>query len=554
MIQHLTIKNYALIDELEIDFSGGMTIITGETGAGKSILLGALSLLLGSRSDLSALYSKETKCVIEGTFNTEHYHLNDFFEENDIDFDKTTIIRREISKDGKSRAFINDTPVNLTALKELGSRLIEIHSQHETLTLNNSGFQMMVVDSCAGSDKELTGYRSAYREYQENLKTLDHLKAEESKASAEQDYLKFQFDELEQAQLKSGEKDLLEKELELLNNSENITLSLSRASDIISGDHDNVLQAVSAVISSLQPVASFHEGIGEILQRLRSVHIELKDVSSDIENMAHSISFDPSRAEVVSDRLDQIYRLEQKHRVQSEDELLALQESISGKLQSFTSLSEEIEKRSLESQRQLENLKKLATKLSSLRRKAVDGMERQIQGTLAALGMKYAVLKIELGSLPEGQFRENGTDTVVFLFSANKGVEYRELSKVASGGELSRLMLSIKSILASLKGLPTIIFDEIDTGISGEVAHKVGNILKGISTERQVIAITHLPQMAGKGDAHLFVYKNTSGTKTVTRIRSLNPEERVEEIARMLSGEKPSAAAKANARELLEEG
>jgi DNA repair protein RecN (Recombination protein N) len=386
------------------------------------------------------------------------------------------------------------------------------------------------------------------------MKMLEELREQEAKASSEQDYLKFQFDELEQVQLKSGEKELLEKELELLKNSENITLSLSRASDIINGEHDNMLQALASVVSSLQPVAIYHQGVEEILQRLRTLQIELKDVSSEIDSITHSISFDPSRAEIVSDRLDLIYRLEQKHRMQTVEELIALKDSISEKLLSFSSLSEEMDKLEIVCRQQLDNLKKLATKLSDVRRRAINGMEQQVQKTLSALGMKHAVLKIELGSLPEGQFRESGTDTVMFLFSANKGVEYRELNKVASGGELSRLMLSIKSILASLRGLPTIIFDEIDTGISGEVAHKVGNILKGMSKERQVIAITHLPQMAGKGDSHLYVYKNTSGSKTVTRIRELNPDERVEEIARMLSGEKPSAAAKANARELLEEG
>lgn len=554
MIQHLTIKNYALIDELEIDFSGGMTIITGETGAGKSILLGALALLLGSRADSTALYSKDGKCVIEGTFNTSGYRLEEFFSEHDIDFEKITIIRREIGKDGKSRAFINDTPVNLTVLKELGGRLIEIHSQHETLTLNNSGFQMMVLDSYAGTGKELESYRQAYINYNRSLKTLEELKTQESKASAEQDYLKFQFDELDQAQLKAGEKEALEKELELLNNSENISVSLSHASDIISGENDNTLQAISAVVSSLQPVAAYHSGIDEILQRLRSVHIELRDISSEIDSIAYSVSFDPSRAEIVSDRLDLIYRLEQKHRMQTTEDLIALKDSIAEKLLSFSSLGAEIEKLGKDCSVQLTNLKKLASQLSAIRRKSIPAIEKQVQNTLSALGMKHAVMKIDLTVLPEGQFRENGTDIVNFLFSANKGVEYRELNKVASGGELSRLMLSIKSILASLKGLPTIIFDEIDTGISGEIAHKVGNILKGMSKERQVIAITHLPQMAGKGDSHLYVYKNSSGTKTVTRIRELNPEERVEEIARMLSGEKPSAAAKANARELLEEG
>jgi DNA repair protein RecN (Recombination protein N) len=554
MIQHLTIKNYALIDELELDLSGGMTIITGETGAGKSILLGALSLLLGSRADLSALYSKDLKCVIEGTFNTADYELGAFFGEHDIDIDPVTIIRREIGKDGKSRAFINDTPVNLSVLKELGSRLIEIHSQHETLTLNNSGFQMMVLDSCAGSAGHLEAYRKVYKDYNHSLELLGQLKERESKAASEQDYLQFQFDELESAQLKQGEKEAMEKELELLNNSESISLSLSRASEIINGDQDNILRAVSSVVTSLQPVATFHTGVEDILKRLRSLQIELKDIASELDVVAGSVSYDPVRAEIVSDRLDLIYRLEQKHRLQTVEELIALKDSISEKLLSFSSLGDEIEKTEKLCSRLLSELEKHAGKLSANRHKAVEGIEQQVQKTLSNLGMKHAVLKIDLQSLPKGQFRDSGTDTVEFLFSANKGIEYRELSKVASGGELSRLMLSIKSILASLRGLPTIIFDEIDTGISGEVAHKVGNILKSMSKERQVIAITHLPQMAGKGDSHLYVYKNASGAKTVTRIRQLTPDERVEEIARMLSGEKPSAAAKANARELLQEG
>ena len=551
MIQHLTIKNYALIDELELDLSGGMTIITGETGAGKSILLGALSLLLGSRADLSALYSKDLKCVIEGTFNTADYELGAFFGEHDIDIDPVTIIRREIGKDGKSRAFINDTPVNLSVLKELGSRLIEIHSQHETLTLNNSGFQMMVLDSCAGSAGHLEAYRKVYKDYNHSLELLGQLKERESKAASEQDYLQFQFDELESAQLKQGEKEAMEKELELLNNSESISLSLSRASEIINGDQDNILRAVSSVVTSLQPVATFHTGVEDILKRLRSLQIELKDIASELDVVAGSVSYDPVRAEIVSDRLDLIYRLEQKHRLQTVEELIALKDSISEKLLSFSSLGDEIEKTEKLCSRLLSELEKHAGKLSANRHKAVEGIEQQVQKTLSNLGMKHAVLKIDLQSLPKGQFRDSGTDTVEFLFSANKGIEYRELSKVASGGELSRLMLSIKSILASLRGLPTIIFDEIDTGVSGDVALKIGKLLREMSLHGQCMAISHLPQVAASAAHHFLVQKSVVAERMQTRVAQLSAEARIEEIARLLSGEAVTPAAIANANALL---
>lgn len=554
MIRQLNIRHYALIGELEIPFSEGMTVITGETGAGKSILLGALSLLLGNRADSSMVATGQKKCIIEAVFSTADYPLHDFFEAYDIDrdHDNETIIRREISIDGKSRAFVNDTPVNISALRELGSLLIEIHSQHETLTLNRSDFQMMVLDHYAGNSNLLSDYRALFKSYTIKGKKLDELKAAESKAAADRDYIQFLFDELHGAKLKTGEQPELERELEILKNSENILSSLHRSLSLLNGDDQNILQALRQVVALIQPNATFHEAIAEILKRLNTCQIELIDIASELDHLSHTVNPDPMRSEVVGERLDQIYRLQQKHRLNSVEELMAKREELDTKLHGFTTLTSEIAILEKEREQLLVQLRDLTNQLRANRQKAIPGIEKEIRKLLTELGMKNAELKISLLPLAAGDFNETGSDRVQFLFSANKGSEFRELHKVASGGELSRLMLAVKSILASLKGLPTIIFDEIDTGISGEVAHKVGNILKLMSQERQVIAITHLPQMAGKGDEHLLVFKLEKAGRTQTQIKVLTKEDRVLEIARMLSGEKPTKAAMANARELLE--
>lgn len=552
MIRHLSIRNYALIGELEIPFSKGMTVITGETGAGKSILLGALSLLLGNRADSSVVAAGQKKCIIEASFNTTDYPLHDFFEAHDIDLDNETIIRREISTDGKSRAFVNDTPVNIGVLRELGSLLIEIHSQHETLTLNRSDFQMMVLDHYAGNSILLSDYRNLLKAYTTKNKKLEELKTAESKATADRDYFQFLFDELQSAKLQPGEQPELEKELEILKNSEHILSALSHSHFLLSGDDRNILQVLRQVVSLIQPIAAFHVGIAETLKRLNSCQIELIDIASELDHLSHTVNPDPIRAEVVGERLDQIYRLQQKHRLNSLEELIEKGEELEERLLGFNTLASDIAILENEREQLLIQLRESTVHLRSQRQAAIPGIEKEVRNLLTELGMKNAALKISLSSLTEGDFNETGSDRVQFLFSANKGSEFRELQKVASGGELSRLMLSVKSVLATLKGLPTIIFDEIDTGISGEVAHKVGNILKKMSQERQVIAITHLPQMAGKGDEHLFVFKQEKGGRVQTQIRMLNEENRVLEIARMLSGEKPTKAALANARELLE--
>jgi len=552
MIQKLSIQNYALIDQLEIKFSGGMTIITGETGAGKSILLGALSLLLGSRADAGTLMHKNKKCVIEGTFQIQETVLSDFFSRNDLDIEKNTLIRREITPEGKSRSFVNDTPVNLNILKELGTLLIEIHSQHETLTLNDSGFQMLVIDSYAKNQVLLKEYKLKFLQYNRDLQSLEILREKEKKSKLDAGYFQFQFNEIQESNLNPGEQGLLESELEMLNHSETIKSSLIKAAAIINGDDHSLLSGVGIVNSSLQGIAKVFPKAEELLQRIKSVQLEMKDIGNELESLEQEVVFDPRRVEIINERLDTIYRLQQKHRVNTVDELLLIHRDLEQKLSEISSLDQEIEilEKSI-SKNRLE-LKKLAGQIHISREQAFPVIEKQITTMLSELGMKHAVFKIELTTLSEEQFKANGLNTVRYLFSANKGVAFRELNKVASGGELSRLMLCIKSMLAKLTGLPSIIFDEIDTGISGEIAHKVGNILKEMSKERQVIAITHLPQMAGKGDDHLFVFKETGTGTTTTRIRKLNKSERIEEIAKMLSGDQPTKAALANARELLD--
>ncbi len=552
MLNKLSIQNYALIDQLEISFPEGMTIITGETGAGKSILLGALALLLGNRADTGALQNKKRKCIIEGVFKLIEAPVKEFFIRHDLDYDELTSIRREINPEGKSRSFINDTPVTLNLLKELSDLLIEIHSQHETLTLNDSGFQMMVLDSHAKNGSLLNTWSSEFRKYNNAQQQLSELREKEKQSKLDADYFQFQFNEISAALLKEDEQELLERELVLLNSSEEIKTYLSRAGTALNGDEQNILIAWSSVVNSIQQVTKLFPEASGIFERIKSLQVELKDVASDIESLERDVVFDPERIQVISDRLDTIYRLQQKHHVKTIPELIETGSGFEKKLEEISNLDAEInalEKRLSES---LQILVSTAAKLHSARLKAIPAIEKSVTTMLSELGMKQAVFKISLETLPDGKFKSNGSDSVKFLFSANKGVECRELHKIASGGELSRLMLCIKSMLAKITGLPTIIFDEIDTGISGEISHKVGKILRDMARERQVIAITHLPQMAGKGNEHLFVYKETIGGTTYTRIKKLNREERIAEIAKMLSGDQPSHAAIANAKELLE--
>jgi len=570
MLQKLSISNYALIDDLEISFDSGLNILTGETGAGKSIILGALSLILGQRAESRYFFNQQKKCVIEGTFLIGEFHLKSFFDENDLDHEAETILRREISSDGKSRAFVNDTPVNLTLLKQLGEKLIDIHSQHATLEINDPGFQLLVVDSVAGHSDLLSDYRNKYRSYKKDTARLQQMIAASDKAKADLDYYQFQFDELEKASLIAGEQEKLEQELYTLNNAEEIKRSLLAAVYLIQDGEAPALLQMREAIHHLSSLEKFNPLIAELHERLKSVTIELKDIAAEIEDIEQRTHTDEARIIAINDRLNIIYTLQKKHRLNTVSDLLGLQDDLSEKIAQAVHGDEAIEKLQKQLATEKQELEKLARELSSNRSKAIPKIEAEVVNTLAEMGMSNSVLKVKqevripiaIGTeSPEpDNFRDrktaylsdSGIDDVLFLFSANKGHTLAEMSKVASGGELSRLMLSIKSLIARHTALPTIIFDEIDAGVSGEVANKVGIIMERLAKNLQVIAITHLPQIASKSGAHYFVYKDNSSATTYTRIKKLDRDERVLEIAKMLSGEKPGESALQNARELLE--
>lgn len=559
MLQKLSISNYALIDNLEISFDSGLNILTGETGAGKSIILGALSLILGQRAESRYFFNQQKKCVIEGAFKIGEFHLKSFFEENDLDYEAETVLRREISADGKSRAFVNDTPVNLTSLKLLGEKLIDIHSQHATLEINNPEFQLLVVDSVAGHHELLGDYQAKYKAYKKSTAKLAQLIDESDKAKADLDYYQFQFDELEKASLDADEQEKLEQELAVLNNAEEIKRNLLSANYLMQDSEVAILSQLREAGQQLGSIEKFNPQIEELHQRLSSTLIELKDIAAEIENIEQRTHTDEARAEEINTRLTLIYTLQKKHRLNSNAELLALQEELSGKIQQAVFGDEAIEKLQQQLAQDKKELEQLAEQLSANRTKAIPQIETQVLQILAEMGMGNSALKIEQtvrkSESPEDGKNEvlgkTGVDDIKFLFSANKGHSLAEMSKVASGGELSRLMLSIKSLVAKNTALPTIIFDEIDTGVSGEVAHKVGQIMQQLSQNLQVITITHLPQIAVKGSSHYFVYKDDKGTTTYTRIKQLDEQERVVEIAKMLSGDNPGESALQNARELL---
>jgi DNA repair protein RecN (Recombination protein N) len=562
MLQKLTINNYALIDNLEIGFDSGLNILTGETGAGKSIILGALSLILGQRAESKYFFNQQKKCVIEGVFKISGFHLADFFEENDLDYETETVLRREISADGKSRAFVNDTPVNLTALKQLGEKLIDIHSQHATLEINDPEFQLLIVDSVARHADLLFDYQTKFKAYKKSLSKLNHLIAESDKAKADLDYFQFQFDELEKGALVADEQEVLELELNTLNNAEEIKRNLLNANYLLQDGEAAALIQLKEAGQALGSIEKYNPAVAELHQRINSAIIELKDVAAEIEGIEEHTFIDEARAEEVNTRLSMIYNLQKKHRVNTNAELLQIQDELSEKIQQALFSDEAIEKLQKQIAADKAELEKLAAQLSVNRKKAIPDIEKQVLETLAEMGMGNSTLKIEQNPTPPPPpkggadspavvLTATGIDNIKFLFSANKGHALAEMSKVASGGELSRLMLSIKSIVAQYTALPTIIFDEIDTGVSGEVANKVGIIMERLAKNLQVITITHLPQIASKGQSHYFVYKDDSEAATFTRIKQLNKDERVLEIAKMLSGDKPGESALQNARELL---
>jgi len=565
MLQKLTINNYALIDNLEIGFGRGLNILTGETRAGKSIILGALSLILGQRAESRYFFNQQKKCVIEGSFKIGDFHLKSFFEDNDLDYEAETVLRREISADGKSRAFVNDTPVNLNSLKQLGEKLIDIHSQHATLEINDPEFQLLVVDAVAKHADLLNDYQTKFRAYKKATTKLHELIEESEKAKADLDYFQFQFDELEKASLNAQEQELLEKELYALTNAEEIKRNLFGAYYLLQEGEASALIQLREAGQQLGILEKFDAQIEELHQRLNSTIIELKDIAAEVEVIEQRTHTNDARVDEVNTRLSLLYNLQKKHRVNSNTELLEIQDDLSDKIQKVLFSDEAVEKLQKQLAADKTELEKLAGKLSANRLKAIPAIEKQVMTTLAEMGMANSALKIERsplstkggiekadpGNPPSGGLGANGADQIRFLFSANKGHALAEMSKVASGGELSRLMLSIKSLIAQYTALPTIIFDEIDTGVSGEVANKVGQIMENLSANLQVITITHLPQIASKGQNHYFVYKDDSTATTYTRIKQLDNKERILEIAKMLSGDKPGESALQNARELL---
>lgn len=549
MIQRLSIKNYAIIEQLEIDFSKGLTIITGETGAGKSILLGALGLIMGKRADTKTLYDDAQKCVIEGSFDVEAYDLQHFFADNELDYEPVLIVRREISPSGKSRAFVNDTPVKLKVLQQLSASLIDLHQQFDTLDLNEVSFQLKMLDALAGNKTLLRDYLRDYRQYQTFLRKLNQLQEQNRTAATEAEFIAFQLKELDEAELREGEQEELETELQRLNNAEGIKKALGSAYHALEEHEQSVLSQLEAIQLEMQPFQSVDASLQAIYERFESVHIELQDLSRELEGVADEVEYDPQRIEELQSRLDQLYRLQKKHHLNSIDELLDLQKKLQDKADSFDSLDGEITQLKQHIDRQEATLIELAKQLSARRKSVVQTFEEKVQERLALLAMPHAQLKIDFRVLKD--LGPSGWDEVHFLFAANKGSRPQEIKDVASGGELSRLALVTKSLVASAIPLPTLIFDEIDSGISGDVALKMGNILRKLSDEHQVVCITHSPQIAAKADGHLFVYKKVKEDRTVTKVKELEPEGRIYAIATMLSQDPPSDSAMENARELI---
>lgn len=550
MLSSLDIQNYALIDSIHVEFQDNLAIITGETGAGKSILLGGLFLILGQRADAELVNDKTKKCIVEGTFTSNLSSVKNYFAANELDYGEEIVIRREITPEGKSRAFINDTPVTLTQLKELTSKLIDIHSQHQTLSLNDSDFQMSVVDAYARHRQQLDEYSQNYIRYKAACSALDLMIGQENESRKEKDFLEFQAKELEEANLVLGEEKTIEGELEMLTHAEQIKSILLSSGDTLSAGNGNVLGALMETKNKLKTVASLNARIAEIVQRLESTIIEIKDIAAEVENIEEKIHHNPEKHATLTGRLERLYGLAHKHRVNTTEELLGVLDTLTIRLENILSLEQKIEQTGKEKARLEELLRKVADTISANRKKVIPTLEKDIQSNLTELGMPHAQFKIQLKHTE--QFGPHGNDSLSFLFSANKGKELREIEKVASGGELSRLMLVIKARIARLTELPTIIFDEIDTGVSGAVAGKVAELVLRISSSMQVIMITHLPQIASRGNTHFLVYKEDKRNKTNTYLRKLSPEERIEEIARMISMGKPGTHALNTAAELLQ--
>ncbi|MEI8225800.1 MAG: DNA repair protein RecN, partial [Bacteroidota bacterium] len=549
MLVKLFVQNYALIKELDVELENGLTIITGETGAGKTILLGALSLILGTRADTTVLLDKNQKCIVEGTFRIDDYDLNEFYVANELDYESVTTLRREINPAGKSRAFINDTPVTINLLKELGDRLIDIHSQHQTLMLNDISFQLNVIDSFAGIAKLKSEYMEAYSNYRKLKKEYSGLKEKADRNKADLEYYQFQLNQLEETKLNKGEQEELEVEQELLGHTEEIKLALSESSNLFSAEGMSILSMLREVKMNIGKIRTFLPEGENLLSRTESSLIELGDLAGEIEKLAVSLEADPHRLTQINNRLDNIYSLIQKHRVGNLNELIIKQEEIKNFIRAIVSSDERLAELESLLENAVNSLKIISEEMSDKRRNVLPDIELKITELLKQLGMPNAKFRISLSQLKE--FTPSGIDQADFLFSANKQIAPENLAKIASGGELSRVMLSLKSLLTKNNNLPTIIFDEIDSGVSGEVADKVGQILAGMGKYMQVINITHLPQIASRGTKHYHVYKDDTDDSTFTRVKLLSTDERILEVARLLSGSEVTETAMKNARELL---
>lgn len=549
MLQTLLVKNYAIIEEISLDFNAGFSVITGETGAGKSILLGALSLILGQRADTSILNNKEKKCVVEGVFNVPKELVTDFFLAHQLDLEFPVVIRREIAANGKSRAFINDTPVNLTLLKDLTNVLLDIHSQHETLALNSAEFQINVIDAFAQSNSLLNDYKEKYVSLKQLEQRFYQLKNTENSAKADADYLQFQLNELKALQLKKGEHEVLEQQLEMINNAEQIISTLQLAAEGLQNNDESIVVKLTAIEQAFRKISHCSEDYQQLNERINSVLIELKDIFNEVESQLDSVDVDASEQEVINNRVNTINTLIQKHRLTQADELIDLEQQLEEQLDGINSSEEKLLALGKEIQEKHQVATVAAEKLSAHRLKILSAFEKNIINNLKELGMENAVFKIHHQPLKE--LNSFGMDEFEFMFSANKGMTPKPLNKTASGGELSRLMLTIKALLAQNSTLQTILFDEIDTGVSGDIAYKMAAIMEGMSNNIQVIAITHLPQVAAKGNTHFKIYKSNKGNKTQTFVNILDNNQRIEEIAKMLSGKELTEAAKENAKNLL---
>lgn len=552
MLVKLSVHNYALIRELDLNLEKGLTIITGETGAGKSIILGALSLILGSRADTSVLLNKSEKCVVEGSFRILDYDLEDFFKNNDLDFESPAILRREINPAGKSRAFINDTPVTINLMKELGDRLIDIHSQHQSLMLNENTFQLNIIDSFADNKLILETYRTSYKKFRKLQKEYTEMKEKSDKNKADLEYYQYHLNQLEEANIRKGEQEELEKEQELLEHAEEIKLSLSNIIRLFSQDDRSILSLMREIRTITGRISPFLPVELNIPDRINSALIELDDLANEVERLEHNTEADPDRLDKINKRLDQLYSLIQKHHLKNLDDLLLRKDEITNLIESIISSDEKIDELEKELNAETELLTSSSEEISRIREAAIPDIESKIIQLLKQLGIPNARFCITLSRAKD--FTPSGTDIADFLFSANKQVEPENIAKVASGGELSRVMLSLKSLMTRNKNLPTIIFDEIDAGVSGEVADKVGQILSEMGRNMQVVNITHLPQVASRGNVHYHVYKEDMGDSTITTIKLLSQSERIQEVARLLSGSEITETAIRNAKELIKAG